>query len=440
MNDVSVALGAAAVIDEIDLLRAALHGATSKNCAGAQRIGLTSQEPLNAWSQDPSVQHLTPRDVEGIEGLWNAETVYGLQLKAWIDMQVDRRITVLHQGVIENRLAASEQLLEKRLAAVEAERCVAVGETHRFKMGLDAVKGTQARLVTVAQDISDELADIKLRTDRGSFAVERLTAFCEEIRVSASAKKCTAAFSQEQGNLVLKSLSSQEASLAEVRGLQEGLRDLHRNLTGRHDSHERNFSELHRLYVETREKHIELTLELRGTAETSKREATDLVQLFKQLEQTMLVLQAEISAEVASAVSRKASDSSGWELCLDALRQDVVLALKEGQQGLEDLRVDVATELGSVEKQMLDSFRKEAADVVALEQKLLTMREELDRRVDELFQSHRGCVATFSERFSNSPATRFTCMAPAESSSNRVISPRTRLRELADAPKPAWVG
>lgn len=118
---------------------------------------LIHKEEVNVL-QDLLMRPLSQNDIKlSGESALSADMVYGGQLKAWIDMQVDRRV---------------QFLCEHRLATAEEDATAARQEVRRMGTDLAAMTGTQAKLVEVAQKISDEVESLKLQVDKDSNAAD----------------------------------------------------------------------------------------------------------------------------------------------------------------------------------------------------------------------------------------------------------------------------
>lgn len=76
----------------------------------------------------------------------SAVTSYGVQLKNWIDLQVDARLNVVLQGALNGQMAAFRQ------------------ESARTSSDMEVLKRTQAQLLSVVENISEEVSRMKSST------------------------------------------------------------------------------------------------------------------------------------------------------------------------------------------------------------------------------------------------------------------------------------
>lgn len=428
-----MALGAEAVIDELDVLEAALHKATTRqhvSAAPQRRLpgGNMAIEPLSARSRASQPYSPSSPTADGLEA---AELVYGLQLKAWIDMQVDTRINMI------------QNVIESKLAAVDQDCVAALDGTNTLSAELEVVKGAQARLVSVAQDMSDELTHLKEKVGKEAIIVDRVTRLLEETRQSMLTK--------EQGQMLVEYVTSHENDLSEVK---QGLLDCQNAI-----------SDLKAAQIEASP-------------------PTEVSELIQQLEQSQSVWHADLRAEVSEELSAlktamKSSKATLVDASFKETRLEIDLAERRRQRQIEDLRKQLdgefdalqrdikdlrhssaetidqnrsikeqlleiresSQELNSAAKRQLqdlhsevqDAFKNEAEAVASLDRNLWRTARQLGTRIDELVQNHNECLDSMSERCSVGIG-KLVCSPPAASISNTVMSPRSDLIRQASSP------
>ncbi|CAE7269702.1 unnamed protein product [Symbiodinium natans] len=100
----------------------------------------------------------------GATGKYDAAVAtYGVQLRAWVDMQVDARLGQLLPNFLEGEL---ESLRSEVAASQEATAHAAEASAARLEVELGAVADAQAKLLQVVEGMSRELA--RARADQGS--------------------------------------------------------------------------------------------------------------------------------------------------------------------------------------------------------------------------------------------------------------------------------
>lgn len=121
---------AEAVVDEVALLEAALREAAERHRAGA----------ILTNSSEGSLE-LKDFDV--------AVATYGVQLRAWIDLQVDARLQAGLQSIIEAEVTSRQDV------------AFALTVAHRVDFEMKAMAETQASLLSVVEGVSEELSQLK---------------------------------------------------------------------------------------------------------------------------------------------------------------------------------------------------------------------------------------------------------------------------------------
>lgn len=125
-------------IDDVALLEAALREAMGRKNAAL------SGTPVGSPSKDFSSvrSYRAP-----IQQEYGALASYSVQLKAWIDMQVDQRLNMVFRGALDSELSLLQQDVVSALNGVS-----------KLEGDINVLKGTQTKLCAVVERISEELS------------------------------------------------------------------------------------------------------------------------------------------------------------------------------------------------------------------------------------------------------------------------------------------
>jgi len=134
---------AESMIDEVALLEAALREAMLKKRSTPTPRGTPLRNGEATFTKEYS--EVTSK-VESRHRFDNDFVAYSVQLKSWIDMQVDTRLS---------------QILSGELALVQQDCATAMGTAQRVDAELEVLKNTQAKLLAVVEGISEELSRTK---------------------------------------------------------------------------------------------------------------------------------------------------------------------------------------------------------------------------------------------------------------------------------------
>lgn len=126
---------AEAVMDEVALLEAALREAVERRQAGSMQ------------SMHVDLSH----EMSSAKRFDVAVAAYGVQLRAWIDLQVDARLHQVLHSCIDNDLMVARQ-----------NGSAAVTAVNRLEGELGAVAEAQAKLLAVIEGVSEELSRLKV--------------------------------------------------------------------------------------------------------------------------------------------------------------------------------------------------------------------------------------------------------------------------------------
>mmetsp|Transcript_94921 Transcript_94921/g.178580 ORF Transcript_94921/g.178580 Transcript_94921/m.178580 type:complete len:446 (-) Transcript_94921:43-1380(-) len=150
-----------ALMDEVTLLEAALRQAVARRGNGTPDM---AQSPATELQKEVIKEHVklgmearnltstvpSPTAPFFRERFDDAVASYGVQLRNWIDMQVDARLSVVLHGVLDGEFMALRQ-----------ESGAALGAVQQAESEMQVLKGTQAKLLSVVEGISEELARTK---------------------------------------------------------------------------------------------------------------------------------------------------------------------------------------------------------------------------------------------------------------------------------------
>jgi len=368
---------AEAVIDEVTLLEAALREAVESKRRLATPMDM-DVSPGRAVYQQILAEHLkigaeacdgfeTPSvTAHVVDRFDQAVASYGVQLKAWIDVQVDSRLNFVLQGFLEGDLAAVCDESSATLAVVQ-----------RMHDEIDVLKNTQAKLLAVVEGISEELARLKtvvaacqlvaqLKTavSGGGQVREELVAAVEKVMAIVDDLKNGVSVSREQDIEWAERLAATESVVEDFRRL--------------HEKHEASFGDLTRLHNEAFGRHQRSTGELISAVETlvdMKQDLSGFMAMVRRLEDRFQTVRAEVTAEVREEV-----------------REDVRRLVDDSQVRLgEDLVAFQEQLIAELRAETKAAFRSEAAAVAALDEQLWLTDQRLGQRIDELRES-LGCV------------------------------------------------
>lgn len=352
---------AEAVVDEITLLQAALRDATNRKrglgaaYAGSGYVSGTAS-PATANGGQLAREHLSAR----YEGAINygqldaidAQTTYGAQLKAWVDMQVDARLNL----VVPN-------LLDTHLGPLQQESAAAVRMIPRMEGDMELMKGAQQRLLDVVEGLSDELTRLKQKDSEKDFLdhISQVKSSLDEMQRSHSG--FLERHEKHEG-----SLETLHSALADMRKLQNALQE----------SHHAGFAELHRLLGESRDRGLadrsgELT---RRDMRTLQMEVTgDVERRLESFRSELLKAARQVDVEECRLEFREL-----FRELEGAVRDDVY---KQQQRLISELRTETSA-----------AFRNEAAAVAALDEQLWLTDQRLGQRIDDLMRAQKEATGT----------------------------------------------
>lgn len=150
-----------ALMDEVTLLEAALRQAVARRGNGTPDM---VKSPTTELHKEVLKEHVklgiearnlpstapSPGAAFFRERFDNAVAAYGVQLRNWIDVQVDARLNLVLRGVLDTEFMALRQ-----------ESGAALGAVQQAESEMEVLKTTQAKLLSVVEGISEELARTK---------------------------------------------------------------------------------------------------------------------------------------------------------------------------------------------------------------------------------------------------------------------------------------
>lgn len=370
MADASL-LEAEAVIGEVAFLEAALRDAlqrrASPKCGGPTLEVSGADRDVEDFRFAPSLG--SSFGAHCPERLDLATANYAVQLKAWIDLHVDQRLRHVLHGVLESELASMQQ-----------ERLSPFGLAREAEAELGRLKGTQAKLLSVVQGISEEVAVLSRQSSLSS-SQKRLTTV-EELQVGI----CSA-----DARTLREECELREAEIwRDVRGeLDQEMRRLRAEISENLPRAELG-TELQQLRAELEQavsRRLE-PLERAGLAEAVlavQRDVASFSQAAQESDARFAAWRAELKAEVSDEIRH-----------MDSMRQVGGALHSQVSQELEDLKAEVVAIqrrlVSELRAETTAAFRSEAAAVAALDEQLWLTDQRLGQRIDELARAHRDTV------------------------------------------------
>mmetsp|Transcript_68668 Transcript_68668/g.128110 ORF Transcript_68668/g.128110 Transcript_68668/m.128110 type:complete len:550 (-) Transcript_68668:97-1746(-) len=369
---------AQAVLGEVSVLEAALRDASARKRANA-----TMEECSTRFD--------------------SAVTVYSVQLKAWIDLQVDQRLG---------------QVLDGELAAVRREAANAVGAGTRAEVEVRSITEAQTKLLDVVSGISEEIGRLKaaitacqlstqLHTAAGMgsqnedtvMAVEKATTALEELRLSVNTI-------QVQDNATAAELGRHDVAIQELRRLTEHHFQRYNSeltdATGAMKGTKREVNELITLVQRMENRftswRAEVAEELRSHEERRRTELTAHGGLENRLAEEFSTLQrrlaAELRGEMTAALQKEAFTQSDLQMALDETKREMRRLVSEAQGRNEDELREMSRgqhrQISDLRVEISAAFKSEASAVAALDEQLWLTDQRLGQRIDELVHQVAG--------------------------------------------------
>jgi len=394
------------VVDEVALLEDALRDALERRRQGA--IGAHQFDgfaPVVGQKFDSAVAS------------------YGVQLKAWIDWQVDAYLREVMPSILDGELGAARH---DCIVAVEVAERVE-GETR-------AVAEAQAKLLAVVEGISGELARLK-----GAVAT------------------CQAGAQQQLNSMVAASNQSSmagEEALIQVQALRESVEELRRSrsvleqqeksVSDRVDALTREFSTELKEFAEEVQLGKQKALDVqnnvreliaedrRQTVETIEKDLAPLLTLVDQesrIEARLEGFRGELLSKIEEQLqsSKAALSPSRMDSRLEALQVDIEERVAQHVEGrmkalrqestqatqgqIEEAWARTAEEFASLQERLIKelrsemtaAFAREDAAIAALDEQLWITDQRLGQRIDELAHLHLRERVALAERQTAAP-------------------------------------
>ncbi|CAK9020843.1 unnamed protein product, partial [Durusdinium trenchii] len=332
----------------------------------------------------------------------NAVTTYGIQLRAWVDMQVDARLGQLLPSFLEGEFETfrSEYASAQEVASTRLE-----GE-------LQAVADAQAKLLQVVDSMSRELTRVKEeRTSRESWDMgqELLRVKDQVSALDRQLQNWRSEASMEEGSLKDLNTWAERKFSAEsqrIAGLERELSTAEARLNAQLQELNSEASRS-KLEVESKLNILRNDLETRLDAQLAR--FRDQPSPARELELKLRSLRMELEGKVISTYeakiqsledrieSRLVGFGSEMEEKLESYIGDRLESLRKDCQEdaksyFQDLETRLGNDVAALEQRLISELREEAtlalnresAAIAALDEQLWITDQRLGQRIDEL--------------------------------------------------------
>ena len=364
-------------------------------------------EEVNALEE--ALQQTVARG-EGAKFHDSAVTTYGIQLRAWVDMQVDARLGQLLPNFLEGEF---ETFRSEYVAAQEVASTRLEGE-------LQAVADAQAKLLQVVDSMSRELARVKEEkaTSREAWDVgqellkvkDQVSAFERQLQT------CRSEASLEEGSL--KDLSAWADRKFSTEG--QRIQGLERELSNAEARLNALVQELNseaarsKLELESKLNVLRSDLEARVETQISAR-LREQPAPAREMESKLRSLRMELEGKVVSICegkiqsledrveSRMGKSRIELEENLESFVGDRLESLRkecheDAKSYFQDVQARLCDEVVAVQQRLISDLRaettsalnRESAAIAALDEQLWITDQRLGQRIDELTQTRRG--------------------------------------------------
>uniref|UniRef100_A0A7S0ZMK5 Uncharacterized protein n=1 Tax=Noctiluca scintillans TaxID=2966 RepID=A0A7S0ZMK5_NOCSC len=271
--------------------------------------------------------------------------MYSVQLKAWIDLQVDARLNQVLQGSLDSEIHAARQ-----------DCAAALQSSDITQRELNTVMNAQAQLLNVVEGLSEEMArlkacqlDAQLSTalHGGANASARGEVLATVEKVMSTVDDLKRSVSRGESECTAERVGRAEAGLDELRRLFEQHKVAVFEFTRLHDEHSSELSEAANVVTSTR------------------REVDDLTRLLHQLDQRFSSLEEKMRSESARD-QRALTVQSDLEGRLEALRLDV-----RGMSTQASLEVCLEQSKIEITKQVMECESRLGEDLGALQRRVM---------------------------------------------------------------------
>jgi len=336
--------------DEVAWLQAALCRAEERRRQGAvEGFAMDRSQQFEKLASLQQGQMQDPALYSHVfERFDSAVNAYGVQLKSWIDLQVEARLNQFIQG------------LEVELLGLKQDIISALSTCDRVEGEVAQVTEQHARLFAFVEGNSEELA--------------RLKASVTAVQINTSAAW------EKEGSSLAQQIARHEALLLEQRKL--------------HEQHESGIADIRRIHIEMGDRHNVFAgglAEITGFHKNTRNEIDNLSSMLRQLEQQTSTRQESVidlsrlegvESRMQAAVTQASLEELRLQL-VETIRNQIVEVQTEAVV-LEDLRGKI--ELVQQESAGMQDLRKHVEEVqvgsIALQAELeVERRERLDSQV-----------------------------------------------------------
>lgn len=369
------------------------------------------------------------------EALDSALASYGMKLRAWLDVQVDARLSQILPDLMEGELATVRAEWNAVLDAVESVRQKTEADTQ-------AVAEAQGKLLQVVDGMSRELA--RWKADRGAeqktsqavVQARNSSHDSRQLELSSEVKRLKEQISSMERQLVSEDESVRELTtwaqrrFARVHELEKKMADLERRVSSRRDELK---SDLTIQASSSARSEFEIKLQglredlkgqlearvgvLRDWCESSKQEQDSRIRsirgdLGSKAEAQVRALERQLESRLACQVTQLEAIEEKLQSELRTVRSE---CCQEMQNQLEGTRAHLGEDLASLQQRLVSELRAEtmaaigrdSASIASLDEQLWISDQRLSRRIDELVyaQLHRRGSQNGSKTYSeNAPA------------------------------------
>jgi len=331
---------ALAMMDEVALLEQALREAVDRRRTGT--------------GTDPG----SPRG----KTFDTALATYAVQLRAWIDMQVDSRLNQVLPGLIEGEMAASRE---------DASAAIEVAE--RSEAEIRAVADAQSKILALVEGFTREMERLKAAVA----ARQQQVALFQNAQVEHQAS----AFAREETLAALEKVRERLEELG--RSSHDRVEELSRNVEDLSRSSRERFEELARGFSRENEGTVARFAQVEGAISELRRldERQEAVRAaLQRLQQEVRRMEA-FERELSASSAARTEFEARLDARLEALRSEVAGAAgakTELESCVKRASVEVDTRVESIIEARLEAWQFDSK----LESRLGGLRAELEERLD----------------------------------------------------------
>jgi hypothetical protein len=370
----------------------------------------------------------------GIGSVDDAMAAYSVQLRAWVDLQVDARFNNLIHGTVEPELVAARSASAAAIATCERLE----GQLGEACIQQSLVADGQAQLLTLVEGISDETERIKAAVLACQAAVAQATVQASAAQTAAAAASSgspnDAASHSEALQCVERALTTAGAVEARLERHESELRNV-LQLQARNDQRIQDLAAAR----DIQDAQLRDVVAKRRLGEEEELELRD--KFAKLLESRFAAWRGDLASEIAEDI--RAAGRAGGEQAeerfarkLEAIRNEEAMLCKHTARSESEeirsqvrasetmLRQEVASARQALTAELASAMRSEAAAIAALDEQLWLTDQRLGQRVDELARAQR-------EQFMSSRVLQEPCVPQ----STFKLSPEVHAKRLG-SPRP----